>query len=309
MAVRSGFASGRLRSGHPTAAILAYHNVLPDDAPPVGDVALHIGRRRFAAHLDRLVETHRVVPLHELHTAEDDGRPLAVLTFDDAYRGALTVGLDEVAARGLPATVFVTPGHLGGEGFWWDLLAPGGGEPLADEVRTRALWSHDGNHEQVLAWAHDANVPRSALPPEARPADVSLLRQAARRPGVTLGSHTWGHVNLGALSADACHAEVERGHRGLADAVGAGATLIDWLAYPYGLHSPAAVEAAGRTVSGAVLVEGGLARWQGRWSPEPLRVPRISVPRGLSVDGLSLRLAGLLDGAPPAAPPDDGRAG
>ena len=293
--VGTGLSSVLLGRTRPSVAVLAYHNVLPAGHPPVGDLALHIDRARFAEHLDLLTETHEVVPLDEAFSEPaDPARPRAVLTFDDAYVGALTVGLEEVTARGLPATVFVTPGRLGTEGFWWDILAPGDGEPLAAVVRRSALDVHAGEQDRVLSWAASEDLPRTSMPPEARPADHELLRRAAGRPGVTLGSHTWGHANLSVLPPERCRDEVERGHGGLREALGGRGVVIDWLAYPYGLESRAAVAAADEVVKRAVLVEGGLARRRGHPEPHPLRIPRISVPRGLSADGLSLRLAGLV---------------
>src|ERR671914_1478754 len=73
--------------------ILAYHNVVPDDAQACGEEALHLPRSRFAEQLDMLGETHDVVPLAEVLDSHSSagGRPRAVLTFDDAYQGALTL--------------------------------------------------------------------------------------------------------------------------------------------------------------------------------------------------------------------------
>lgn len=294
VAVGTGLTSALLEWGQPSTAILAYHNVLPAGSTPSGDLALHVDQARFAEHLDRLTQTHDVVPLCDVFAEWDDSdRPKAVLTFDDAYVGALTVGLGEVTARSLPATVFVAPGLLGAEAFWWDTLASDDRKPLAPSIRHHALSEHAGEQDRVLQWATSENLSRASVGSLARPADLNLLRRAAELPGVTLGSHTWGHPNLSALAPQQCRAEVERGHVGLVDALEGRGRVINWLAYPYGLASDAAVTAAGKIMTGATLVTGGLARQRRRPEPHPLRLPRVSVPRGLSADGLSLRLAGM----------------
>lgn len=293
-AVGTGLASILLERTRPSVAILAYHNVLPAGSIPAGDQALHIDQDRFSEHLDRLVETHEIVPLSEVLQEPNAGdRPKAVITFDDAYVGALTVGLQEVTVRELPSTVFVAPELLGAEGFWWDVLAPGDGRPLSAAIRRTALGTCAGAQERVLEWAASKDLSRTPMSLHARPADADLLKHAAELPGVTIGSHTLGHPNLSALSLPRCREEISLGHDGVREALGGRGVLIDWLAYPYGMVSEAAVTAAGEVMTGATLVAGGLARRRGRPESHPLRLPRISVPRGLSTEGLSLRLAGL----------------
>ena len=109
--LRSGLASLVRRSVRGRALVLAYHNVLPDGAAPVGERALHISQHCFAEQLDHIVKVADVVPLGNLFTPSSlDQRPRVVITFDDAYVGAVTVGVTELCQRGLPATIFVAPG-------------------------------------------------------------------------------------------------------------------------------------------------------------------------------------------------------
>jgi peptidoglycan/xylan/chitin deacetylase (PgdA/CDA1 family) len=211
------------------------------------------------------------------------------VTFDDAYRGAVTAGFAELARRDLPATVFVPPGLLGSEGFWWDRLAGPGG--LADEVRDHALDTLGGRGDAVLSWAVDHGLPVSELPAHARPASSGELLSAARTGRFELGSHTWSHVNLAAVSPDEAAREIGRGHAWL-DTVD-GVPAVDWLAYPYGRFTPEAVDLAAASVGHAVRVEGGAAEIRGEWVADRHRLPRINVPAGLSAHGLVIRLAGL----------------
>lgn len=290
--VASGVAGRRIRARATGTLILSYHNVVPRGERSAGDRSLHVDQTRFADHLDRLVETHDVVPLATLRPGEaPSGRPRAVVTFDDAYLGALTAGLEELARRGLPATVFVPPGLLGEEGFWWDRLASGP-DGLGAVVRDHALDRLGGRHRAVLDWAVAEGMPLAELPAHARPATAEALFEAAGGGAFSLGSHTWSHVNLAAVPLDEAVGEMRRGHDWLADRRG-DVDVVDWLAYPYGRSTPE-VEAAAAAVAGhAVRVEGGAAEVGGRWVAGDHGLPRVNVPAGLSPDGLSLRLAGL----------------
>lgn len=290
--VVSGVAAALARLQRPAAAVLAYHNIVPSGEPLAGDVSLHVDQRVFGEQLDFVAERCDVVPLDRLADgAPSGGRTRVAITFDDAYLGTMTAGLEELKRRGLPATVFVPPGALGGEGFWWDRLAPPGGGPLAEPLRRHALEALEGRQERVLAWATSEGLPGSALPPHARPADEATVVQTARQNGISLGAHTWSHPNLAALPPEAVRDELERSKTWL----GARAPrYIDWLAYPYGLRTDAVVAEAAEHFEGAVLIEGGLAQSRGRWSAPVHATPRLNVPRGLTLEGLALRLAGLL---------------
>src|SRR5690606_40922240 len=85
--------------------------VPPEDAGQ-GDTSLHLPLPRFIQQIERVARTHEIVDL-ETTLSGPGHRPRAVLTFDDAYRGAVTLALPELRKRGLPATVFVAPALLG----------------------------------------------------------------------------------------------------------------------------------------------------------------------------------------------------
>lgn len=299
--VASGAASVARGRQAPSTAILAYHGVVPEGERAAGDAGLHIPRARFAAHLDRLTESHDVVALTEVfRPASADGRsgapgrgrrrPRCVLTFDDAYLGALTAGMEEVRRRGLTATVFVSPGLLGCEGFWWDRLAPPGEGALDADLREHALGPLGGRQEEVLAWARREGLPLAELPAWARPASEERLDAEVAKGGVTLGAHMWSHPNMAGAEGETLRRELAHTTTWL-DA--RPEVSIPWLAYPYGLHDPASVELARGAVEGALRIRGGLAERRGRVVEDRYRVPRINVPTGLSADGLTLRMAGI----------------
>ena len=291
LAVGGGVAAAvraRMRGG---TLILAWHGVVPDGEPAAGERSLHVPQRRFAKQLDALLRTHDVVPLAEVLDPSQGGRPRAALTFDDAYAGAVTAGVAELAARGLPATFFAVPASVGTDGFWWDALVPPGADALPAAVRAEALDRARGEDAAVRALARTRGLRPHPLPPHARPASLAQLRAAARVPGITIASHTWSHPNLARLSPDEAEDEMRRPLAWLRERFPSAS--IPWLSYPYGLwtaEGARAAEAAG--YAGALRVEGG-------WVPrtiDPFALPRVNVPAGLSPRGLALRAAGLLCG-------------
>jgi peptidoglycan/xylan/chitin deacetylase (PgdA/CDA1 family) len=277
----------RLQNG---ALILAYHNVIPDGAPPGADVSLHLSRSVFASHLDRLVQTHSVVRLDEaIGGRSRNGKPLAAITFDDAYRGALTIGLEEMRARGLPATIFVAPAFLNDGVFWWDSLDWPAELVEGEQFRARAIDECQGCDAEVRALASHVGYGARDVPDYARCVTEDELARVAADGMVTIGTHSWSHMNLAALSGPALARELGACLPWLRERF---ATAQPWLAYPYGTWSPAVATAAreaGYTI--ALLADGG-------WLREPsdadrLTLPRLNVPAGLSASGFALRAAGL----------------
>lgn len=93
--------------------VFLYHAV--SDDPPPWLAPFTVSPRRFAEHLDMIADSGvRVVPLRRFVTALLGGSPLpprcAVLTFDDGYEDFATTVAPLLAARGLPATLYVTTG-------------------------------------------------------------------------------------------------------------------------------------------------------------------------------------------------------
>jgi len=269
--------------------ILAYHGIIPDGESPAGEPALFVTQRDFAMQLDVLTAEADVVALDRIDEP-DDGRPRVAITIDDAYRGAVNVGVRELAARKLPATIFVAPARLNNQVFWWDALLYGSGK-LDEKLRNHALHKLRGEDERVRAWARSAGIPaRDQLPAYARSATLDELAAALRFDGLTLGSHTWSHRNLASLDIVEVATEV-RGSREWLRAE-FGERVIDWLAYPYGLESAQAQTAvADASYDGALCIGGG---WHRAAEVSRFARPRFSVGSGLTVAGLRLRLQGAL---------------
>ncbi len=287
---RSGLAGLLRRRVRRRGLILAYHGVMPIGEHPAGELALHLAETQFAAQLDALGEFAEVVPLAELLDPPDDGGsgPRVAITWDDAYAGALTAGVDAVIRRGFPATIFVAPGRLGGQAFWWDRLAERFGGTFPGAIRARALRELAGVDEDVAA-EFEGDAPPARIPDFARTAGETLLAAVAARPGISVASHSWSHANLAMVTSTRLEDELAKSADWLGERF---ASYLPCLAYPYGLHSPEVRR--GAALAGYVAglrVEGG---WMARKDGDRFQVPRLNVPAGLSLDGFVLRLSGLL---------------
>ncbi len=291
---RGGIARLAARRSRPATAVLAYHNIVPAGEPLAGEASLHIDRDDFARQLDWLQEHATIVPLagaFDRDRAPEAGATVAI-TFDDAYRGTMSAGLEELSRRDLPATVFVPTGLLGADGFWWDRLVPTSDDALHPEIRDHALWKLGGRGPEVLRWARQQGIPVGTVPDHARPVSESELRDLSERGRIALGAHSVSHANLAGLPTSEADRELRESREWIREALPT--RFTDWVAYPYGLYGPEVEDAAGSIFTGALLISGGLASVRAAPPVRPHAIPRINVPRGLSVDGLALRLSGLL---------------
>jgi peptidoglycan/xylan/chitin deacetylase (PgdA/CDA1 family) len=267
--------------------ILAYHGIVPEGERPAGERALFVAQRDFAAQLDVLADLTDVAPLDQIDEP-GDGRPRVAITFDDAYRGAVCEGVQELVARSLPATIFVAPARLNGHVFWWDALSTSSAR-VDENVMNHALHALAGSDERVRSWADDLGLPSSdAVPAYAQTASTVELRVATQYPGITVGSHTWSHANLASLTSAGVAAEIERAREWLRTEFGE--KTVPWLAYPYGLDCPEVHRAAVRaSYTGALRIGGG---WHRATDVSAFARPRLNVSRGLSLEGFRARVFG-----------------
>jgi peptidoglycan/xylan/chitin deacetylase (PgdA/CDA1 family) len=267
--------------------ILAYHNVVPDEFAGYGDSSLHITLSRFREHLDAVASIADVVHLKEsLRASRRRGRPRIVLTFDDAYRGTLTIGFPELEARGWPSVMFVPPAFVPDRTFWWDDVArsPKGMSAL---LRERALTEWAGRDAEVRATLVDGAV--ASAPAVSRCATEAELGAVTRNGLVAFGSHTWSHPNLTRVTPEELHVELTSSHTWLRERFPS--ALLPWISYPYGLENAEVREATRRAgYAGALRVSGG---WLPETGGDQFALPRLNVPAGLSAEGLVLRLSGL----------------
>ena len=264
----------------PDVLVLCYHALSERFPAP-----LSVSPEAFERQLQLLARAGYRGATFEQAVRAPSGRNVAI-TFDDAYHGTLTAGCEELARRGLPATVFVTPAFLGGGTFWWDALEaldrPG--------VRDEALWRHHGRTERVRVWAEAEGLGWRTVPPHATAVAESLLHEAAARtPGLTLASHTWSHPNLSALDPAELDEELRRPLAWLRERLPG---VRPWISYPYGLASSAVESAAARAgYTAAFRVDGGW--WPRDGGANRFALPRLNIPAGLSPRGFTLRLLGM----------------
>jgi peptidoglycan/xylan/chitin deacetylase (PgdA/CDA1 family) len=289
MLVGSGLPRLTLGRHRGATLVLAYHNVVPAGDHAFGDRSLHLSQQTFAQQLDVLVETCEVAALEDvLEAAPTRDRPRIVLTFDDAYQGALTAGVEELVARGLPATVFVTPAFVGGKSFWWDDFAAARGGELGAAFRNYALDQLAGCDADIRRWAAQEAINTGTIAWHEHAASEAQLQAALAKSEVSLASHTWSHPNLARLHGSELDAELETSWAWLRERF---ARVLPWISYPYGRHSRDTEAAAARNgYAGALLIDGG---WVGK-TIERYSIPRLNVPAGISADGFRLRVSGLL---------------
>ena len=208
--VAGGAAHWSRRRNASKVLVLAYHDIVPSGELIKGDRSLHLPQEEFAGHLDELARTHDIVSLSAaLRPTTDATRPRAVITFDDAYRGALTAGVAELRSRRLPATIFISPSFVGGGTFWWDRVADDD-EGLDAAFRQAALTEARGVTESVVAIASQTGMALSSAPDYALCASQEELSRALQHDGITFGAHTWTHPNLLRMTGDELRSEMVR---------------------------------------------------------------------------------------------------
>jgi peptidoglycan/xylan/chitin deacetylase (PgdA/CDA1 family) len=281
---RSGLTGVLRRLRRHDVLVLAYHNVVPDDAVVRGERSLHVGQEQLQRHLSLLSRTHHVIPVEQI-AGPGQGKPRVVITFDDAYLGAVQLGMEVLRELRVPATIFVPPGCLGGQRFWWDVLSSE--EAMASGLRESALSELAGKSADILARANPLSEPQGAM--YEKTATEAELDMALAHDGLTLGSHTWSHPNLAELEGAELAEELVRPLEWLRDRYPE--RTAEWLSYPYGRWSETVALAARRAgYRGAFRIEGGWIRP----ARDPFGVPRVNVPSGLSVEGLEVRSSGLM---------------
>ena len=281
----TGFTHLARRRNRGRTIVLAYHNIVPHGQVASGDSSLHLSQSDFARQLDIISRTHEVVPLTELESHSRANRPRVAITFDDAYQGAVVAGVEELCRRGLPATIFVAPGFIGGRSFWWDAVASNAG--LSAQVREQALETLAGQDAAIREWSAARGMPARTVAPHQTAATEAQLADAVVTGLISLGSHTWSHPNLTRIDPQQLNAELQRSLAWLRERFDA---VAPYISYPYGLCS-AQVEHAARAsgYTKGFLIAGG---WIETY--EAFSLPRLNIPSGISSRGFSLRTAGVL---------------
>src|SRR5215212_778667 len=112
----------------PPVPILRYYSISDDPGGATAPYA--VSRRQLGAQLDALVRLDfTILTVGELLLARANGLPLpertAVITFDDGFADFAANAWPELAQRQLTATLYVTPGRLGGTSSWLESYGSG----------------------------------------------------------------------------------------------------------------------------------------------------------------------------------------
>lgn len=143
----------------PTAKILLYHRIATSNNDPY---QLCVSPENFRKQIKHLKENFRVIPLVQLVQeikAKKIKNNSVVITFDDGYIDNLDNALPILEEFKIPATIFLTAGHIvKNEPFFWDEGIDAGdrGRPMApEEVKGLSMsnlieiGSHTINHPKL----------------------------------------------------------------------------------------------------------------------------------------------------------------
>jgi peptidoglycan/xylan/chitin deacetylase (PgdA/CDA1 family) len=278
---------GRPRSHGAGGVVLVYHRIVERDDP----LGLSVSPANFAAQLDVLRAGWEVVALEDATRAGT-----VAITFDDGYHDNLAA-FEQLA--GLPATLFVSTGHVEEQrGFWWEQVR-GALRDRSGPLRLRdRAWPRRSDVERryLSAWLQgmapaEQRAVLAELGVHDEPADRAMtideLRGVAGR--VTIGAHTRNHPSLAMLPPDEQREELHRSRADLEAWLGRPVTAC---AYPFGVPgadvSPATKRAARGFRFGCLNVSGAFTP-----QTDPLLIPRCTVPD----IGAEAFAAGLRDSA------------
>jgi peptidoglycan/xylan/chitin deacetylase (PgdA/CDA1 family) len=274
LARRSGVPALRRRAG---AAIFCFHNVVPDALTGnVGDRSLHVGTSDFRDYIDWITSAYTVVPIAELIDRLHRGLPvgrLAVLAFDDGYRGIVRHAIPIMRSARTPFAVFpVTDYASRPRPFWWDLC-----DPRPAPFREGRLVGLQGDAARIL----DATAPeRTSVHDDLLPASWAELRASADGD-CTFGAHTVTHRNVATLDDGDLEQELALPRRIIAEELD---VTPEYLVYPYGRYDHQAADAARRGgYRAAMTLDTGLVKHDSHH----FMLPRVVVAAGMSVDALA----------------------
>jgi peptidoglycan/xylan/chitin deacetylase (PgdA/CDA1 family) len=231
---------------------LVYHRIGSRENGGREELVPRLDAAAFAAQLEHLQATYRLVPASGLVEAVRSWRPgrrsPVALTFDDDLASHLELAAPALGRAGVPAAFFLCGASLDGpHAFWWDDL-----QELADsgfferEASLGGRVDFSGLRHGVPGALQAAAAAIEGLPPEERDAVAAELRACAcRRPdgldergvrqlldaGFDIGFHTRAHYLLPRLDDAALAVALSDGRAALEALAGKRLTMIS---YPHG---------------------------------------------------------------------------
>lgn len=275
-------------------AVLMYHGVLPDDDPLAEDSWLQVRTSEFRWQMNYVKTHYQVVRLADMlkPDAKWDGRPRAVITFDDGYANNFHWALPVLRELDIPATVFVSTAYVNTRRlFWWDrlrlTLSPIIPLPNAwiRKLKTMEPSTIDAEIDATLEARGLKSITTS--PPSFRALTHEELHALVESGLIDIGSHTHGHEILERMSDERIRATLRTSVEVLAG-LGINARLF---AAPNGDYTQAQIQ---------LIAEQGfdacVATHRALWNrpTQPYRIPRFGVGRGVSKDEFPLMISGCL---------------
>lgn len=305
--LRRGAAVLESSASRQSLLVLIFHRVLPQPDPLLPDEP---DLASFTAEIDIVRSMFTVLPLAEAVDrlfARSLPPNAACITFDDGYANNLTCAAPVLEARGLPATVFIATGFLGGGRMWNDTVIESvrcageeldlteiglGRFELSDLVaRRRAAQSLIAALKYLRPEERERTASRmaDALGREL-PSDLMLspaqVKELVRR-GIDVGAHTVSHPILTQVDEAAARREISASRAALEDLTGAPVRLF---AYPNGYPG----RDFGRLHVEMVREAGYAAAVTTAWGPCRPGSDRFQLPRLRPAETSAVRFAGRL---------------
>jgi len=191
-----------------------------------------VSSRRYADIPDELQPHHSVEEFRQVLswiekrfsflTVEDylfDRKPGVLLTFDDGHADNFTNVLPVLAEFNAPGLFFVATQH----------------------VQAPRNWLHFTRKHALQSWGKESAVPEEFARDCYDGLSEEQLKELARSPLVTIGSHTISHPSLPTCSPEELDKELIESRQYLEKVIGQD---VDYFAYPFGNYNRQVAEAA-----------------------------------------------------------------
>lgn len=306
----------RLFRSASTLRILAYHRIVDlvdEEAYPFDPELISASPAEFRWQMQYLKQYFNPISFHELLVAFDNDDPVphnaVIVTFDDGFEDNYTEAYPVLSELGVPATIFLTTGYIGGvETYWFDavvncLMRMDVGpisvpaldfegcldasvynrrqvaEELIERMKTVSEQTRLCALREILDSHPDPEEIRDN--PLSRPMRWEQVQELSRN-GIEFGSHTVSHPILKHLEPAQLDFELRSSRQTIEEKTGREAEVV---AYPvggrseYSDHVVAAAREAGYRL-GASYVS-GVNKFE---SLQPYELRRIHVERYMSRD-------------------------
>ncbi len=235
--------------------ILVYHRVM-ELAPDPEMIA--VSPENFRRHMDYVKGKYHVLRFEDEWTNLKE--PAVVVTFDDGYADNVLEALPILEEMEVPATFFVSTGHIGtGQEFWWHrlegMLLQDGEFPSLfklEDSRYGRIWNAASLEQRKMLYASLNRLMQKVDPDRRekwldqlgkwtngahgdrdrhRSMTQEELKSLAASPWATIGAHTVTHSALSALDEKQQRREIYSSKRDLENLIG---KEVKTFSYPFG---------------------------------------------------------------------------